>query len=55
MNSNTARITAGAALLAAWLYLVVISKADVASLVDFIKYALVGLAGHAITQRGSQT
>lgn len=55
MNSNIAKLAAGACLLAAWVYLVLIGKADAASLVDFVKYALVGLAGHTIYQGRSQT
>lgn len=50
MNGNAARLTASAALLGAWLALVLLGRADAPGLVEFIKYALGGLAAHAITR-----
>lgn len=54
MSANTARLIAAAALFAGWMALVLLGRADALTLVDFIKYALGGLAAHAITQ-GSKT
>lgn len=53
MSANLARLLAAAALLGAWLSLVMTGRADAPVLVDFIKYALGGLAAHALTQKGA--
>lgn len=48
MNETTIKSIAAAALLASWVFLVAMKMADVAPLVDFIKYALGGLAAHTL-------
>lgn len=54
MSETVIKTVAGAVLLAAWVYLVSTGKAEVAPLVDFIKYALGGLAAHTLMKGGTQ-
>lgn len=54
MSGNTARLIAGAGLLATWLYLVATGMAPAPALAEFVSYALVGLIGHASNQGSKQ-
>ena len=54
MNATLVKTVAGAVLLAAWVFLVAEGKAEVAPLVDFIKYALGGLAAHTLMKGPTQ-
>lgn len=50
MSGNRARLVAAVVLLGTWSALAAAGRTDIAPLVDFIKYTLVGLAGHALNR-----
>lgn len=50
MSGNRARLIVAAVLFGAWAALAAAGRTDIAPLVDFIKYTLVGLAGHALNR-----
>jgi xanthosine utilization system XapX-like protein len=55
MNATTARLIAGAGLLATWVYLVATGRAPAPELAQFVSYGLVGLIGHASNQGGGKS
>lgn len=54
MRTDALKFAAGGAMLAVWVYLVAIGKADAPSLVEFLKFAMAGLIGHAANQGGKK-